>query len=148
MKNKKSNPDLRNNYHRCLNSVQVEFVGKQPEKIKRTIRLLKYWIKTNDHTLKSYAAELLVIRAWEDLGKPHPGVTEDKIIKRVFAMLKDIGTIQILWTEYYKPVNFDKPSLPYIMDPADPFHNMIDKLTGGNKVKLQRDAKRAFESFE
>ena len=43
----KCNQDLRNNYHRCLNPVQVEFVGKQPEKIKRTIRLLKYWIKTN-----------------------------------------------------------------------------------------------------
>jgi hypothetical protein len=25
---------------------------------------------------------------------------------------------------------------------------MIDKLTGGNKVRLQRDAKRAFERFE
>ena len=150
MKNKKSNPDLRNNYHRCLNPVQVEFVGKQPEKIKRTIRLLKYWIKTNkfQHILKSYAAELLVIRAWENLGKPDRRVTEDKIIKRVFAMLKDIGTIQILWTEYYNPDNFNKPSLPYIMDPADPFHNMIDKLTGGNKVRLERDAKRAFESFK
>ena len=34
------------------------------------------------------------------------------------------------------------------MDPADPFHNMIDKLTGGNKVRLERDAKRAFESFK
>jgi hypothetical protein len=52
---------------------------------------------------------LLVIRAWEDLGKPHPGVTEDKIIKKVFAMLKDIGNIRILWTEYYNPENFDKP---------------------------------------
>jgi len=59
--------------------------------------------------LKSYAAELLVIRAWEDLGKPHPSIAEDKIIKRVFAMLKDIGNIRVLWTEYYIPHNFDKP---------------------------------------
>jgi len=59
--------------------------------------------------LKSYAAELLVIRAWEHLGKPRRGVTEDEIIKRVFAMLKDIGNIRVLWTEYYNPHNFDKP---------------------------------------
>ena len=161
----KCNQDLRNNYHRCLNPVQVEFVGKQPEKIKRTIRLLKYWIKTKKHTLKSYAVELLVIRAWEDLGKPHPGVTEDKIIKRVFAMLKDIGNIRVLWTEYYNPDNFNKPSPPYIMDPADPYHNMIGKSavaywggcnqavleaagTDRDLVRLQSDAKRAFECFE
>jgi hypothetical protein len=37
--------------------------------------------------------------SWENLGKPDRRVTEDKIIKRVFAMLKDIGNIRILWTE-------------------------------------------------
>ena len=77
-------------------------------------------------------------------------------------MLKDIGNIQILWTEYYNPDNFDKPSPPFIMDPADPFHNLIGKLTFADREscnqgsvmeangidRLQSDAKRAFESFE
>ena len=59
--------------------------------------------------------------------------------------------------------NFRSP--PYIMDPADPYHNMIGKSEvaywgGSNQVvlqaagidrdlvRLQSDAKRAFESFE
>ena len=42
--------------------------------------------------------------------------------------------------------NFRSP--PYIMDPADPYHNMIANLTGGNKKRLQSGAKRAFERFE
>ena len=60
--------------------------------------------------------------------------------------------------------NFRSP--PYILDPADPFHNMIGKSTvafeGGSNEgavleaagidtdlnRLQSDAKRAFESFK
>ena len=56
--------------------------------------------------------------------------------------------------------NFRSP--PFIMDPADPFHNLIGKLTFADREscnqgsvmeangidRLQSDAKRAFESFE
>lgn len=35
-------------YNRCLRPLQIEFIGKHPEKIKRVIRLIKYWIKTKN----------------------------------------------------------------------------------------------------
>lgn len=35
-------------YNRCLRPLQIKFIGKHKEKIKRVIRLIKYWIKTND----------------------------------------------------------------------------------------------------
>ena len=59
--------------------------------------------------IKSVAVELLVIRAWEDLGKPHPSVSEESICKTVFSMLRNVAGIKIYWTEYYKPSEFVIP---------------------------------------
>lgn len=38
--------DMREYYFKCLAPLQVDFVSREDEKIKRSIRLLKYWIKT------------------------------------------------------------------------------------------------------
>lgn len=161
-------PELRDYYHKCINPVQVEFVGQQQEKVKRVIRALKYWIKTKKHELTSFAAELLVIKAYEDLGKPHPGtVSEERIMELVFQMLKNFRNIKIAWTEFYDPRMFDTPSVPYILDPTDPYHNLIRKqktvdywtnqavaleswTTQGvdpSIISLERDAERAYQSF-
>ncbi|XP_052085276.1 2'-5'-oligoadenylate synthase 1A-like [Mytilus californianus] len=152
-------------YNRCLRPLQTEFIGKHPEKIKRVIRLIKYWIKTNNHTIiKSIAVELLVIGAWEDLGKPHPGVAEEDIAKLVFDKLRNFGDIKLSWTNYYKPTDYSIPSTPYILDPVDPYNNVISQITrhycrglhvpsADREVmqqvyQLQRDAERAFRGFK
>ncbi|CAC5399174.1 OAS [Mytilus coruscus] len=152
-------------YNRCLRPLQKEFIGKHPEKIKRVIRLIKYWIKTKNHSIiKSIAVELLVIRAWEDLGKPHPGVAEEVISKLVFDKLRNFGNIRLSWTNYYIPTEYPMPSKPYILDPVDPYNNVISEITNHycqdshvppadrevmQKVsKLQSDAERAFKGFE
>ncbi|VDI01832.1 Hypothetical predicted protein [Mytilus galloprovincialis] len=152
-------------YNRCLRPLQIEFIGKHPEKIKRVIRLIKYWIKTKNHTIiKSIAVELLVIGAWEDLGKPHPGVAEEVISKMVFDKLRNFGDIKLSWTNYYKPTDYQVPPKPYILDPVDPYNNVISQITNhycrGSHVqaadrevmqqvfRLQRDAEQAFKSFE
>ncbi|XP_076103159.1 2'-5'-oligoadenylate synthase 1A-like [Mytilus galloprovincialis] len=152
-------------YNRCLRPLQTEFIGKHPEKIKRVIRLIKYWIKTNNHTIiKSIAVELLVIGAWEDLGKPHPGIPEEAIAKLVFDKLKNFGDIKLSWTDYYQPADYSVPSKPYILDPVDPYNNVISEITNhycrGSRIpdvdkavmqqvcRLTRDAERAFNSFK
>ncbi|XP_071181952.1 2'-5'-oligoadenylate synthase 1-like [Mytilus edulis] len=153
-------------YNRCLRPLQIKFIGNHKEKIKRVIRLIKYWIKTNDHTIiKSIAVELLVIRSWEDLEKPDSD-SEEKISKKVFEHLRNFGKIRVSWSTYYEPADYlhDISSKPYILDPVDPYNNVISEITnhycGGSHVpeadkavmkqvnRLQSDAERAFNSFK
>ncbi|CAC5399173.1 OAS [Mytilus coruscus] len=152
-------------YNRCLRPLQIKFIGQHEEKIKRVIRLIKYWIKTNNHTIiKSIAVELLVIGSWEDLGKPDSDVAEGKISKMVFEKLRNFGNINLSWSNYYEPTDYPIPPKPYILDPVDPYNNVISEITNHycrdeyvppadmevmKKVsKLQSDAERAFDGFE
>lgn len=59
------------------------------------------------HTIiKSIAVELLVIRSWEDLGKPDSDVEEEKISKKVFENLRNFGKIRVSWSTYYEPAGY------------------------------------------
>ncbi|CAG2255949.1 unnamed protein product [Mytilus edulis] len=119
-----------------------------------------------EHTIiKSIAVELLVIRSWEDLEKPDSD-SEEKISKKVFEHLRNFGKIHVSWSTYYKPADYlhDISSKPYILDPVDPYNNVISEITnhycGGSHVpeadkavmkqvnRLQSDAERAFNSFK
>lgn len=44
----KDNPSQRDYYAKCLAPIQVDYVKSQPEKIKRSIRLMKSWVKENE----------------------------------------------------------------------------------------------------
>ncbi|CAC5394438.1 OAS [Mytilus coruscus] len=140
----KKHENLRDYYMKCLSFLQVNFVKQQPPKVKSVIRLLKYWIKTKQHKLKSYGAELLVIKAYEDLGSPSSVREEDLTIK-VFEKLTDLKSLKVSWTKYFDPKNFNVPSAPYILDPACPYHNLIRQKSGAiddKYVYLERDAKK------
>ena len=50
-----------------------------------------------------------MIGAWEDLGKPHPGIPEEAIAKLVFDKLKNFGDIKLSWTDYYQPADYSVP---------------------------------------
>ncbi|XP_052085283.1 2'-5'-oligoadenylate synthase 1-like isoform X2 [Mytilus californianus] len=141
----KTNEELREYYFKCLAPLQVEFVSKQDEKIKRSIRLLKYWIKTRKHVLKSYAAELLVIKAYEEMGSPQVGKMKSlELMKTVFTKLSDLKSLTVSWDKYYTPSTYYLPSPPYILDPAFPFHNLTRQKSGIDEkyVHLERDAKK------
>lgn len=142
----KSNEDLREYYFKCLAPLQVSFVSQRPEKLKRSIRLLKYWIKTSNHVLKSYAAELLVIKAYEEIGSPEPGKLKTlELMTKVFQKLSDLKSLAVSWDLYYSPGNYYLPSQPFILDPAFPYHNLTRQKCGGideKYVHLERDAKR------
>ncbi|XP_076103136.1 2'-5'-oligoadenylate synthase 1A-like [Mytilus galloprovincialis] len=142
----KAREDLREYYFKCLAPLQVDFVSKEDEKIKRSIRLLKYWIKTREHVLKSYAAELLVIKAYEEMGKPPTGKMETlDLMKVVFTKLSDLENLEVSWDKYYRPSSYYKPlpSPPYILDPAFPYHNLTRQTSGTDAeyAHLERDAK-------
>ncbi|CAC5393963.1 OAS [Mytilus coruscus] len=141
----KAKEDLREYYFKCLAPLQVDFVSKEDEKIKRSIRLLKYWIKTRKHVLKSYAAELLVIKAYEEMGKPPTGKMKTlDLMKTVFTKLSDLNNLTVSWDKYYTPSSYYVPSPPYILDPAFPYHNLTRQKSGIDEkyVHLERDAKK------
>lgn len=62
------------------------------------------------HTLSSYALELLAIAVYEKFKRPAPGgITEKKIINGIFELLKDCGNIEIAWEKNYKLDDYEKP---------------------------------------
>ncbi|XP_063419371.1 2'-5'-oligoadenylate synthase 1A-like [Mytilus trossulus] len=140
----KTNENLRDYYMKCLSFLQVNFVKQQPPKVKSVIRLLKYWIKRKQHKLKSYGAELLVIKAYEDLGSPS-SIREEDLAINVFGKLTDLRSLKVSWNKYFDPKKYNVPSAPYILDPACPYHNLIRQKSGGiddKYVYLERDAKK------
>ncbi|OPL33236.1 2 3-5-oligoadenylate synthase, partial [Mytilus galloprovincialis] len=141
-----ANEDLREFYFKCLAQLQVDFVKRKDEQIKRSIRLLKYWIKTQKHVLKSYAAELLVIKAYEEMSKPTTGKIQTlNLMKAVFTKLSDLKNLKVSWDTYYTPSSYYQPDPPYILDPAFPYHNLTKQTSkgiDGKYVHLERDAKK------
>ncbi|XP_052088305.1 2'-5'-oligoadenylate synthase 1A-like [Mytilus californianus] len=98
----KAHPEQRDYLAKCVSPLQVSFVKDLPEKIKRAIRLTKYWAKTNKHKLPSYAIELLAIKTYEDFNRPEPGgITEKKIVNEIFTQLKDCKNMKIEWNTNY-----------------------------------------------
>lgn len=62
------------------------------------------------HVLKSYAAELLVIKAYEEMGSPPVGKMKTlDLMKTVFTKLSDIKNLKVSWDKYYKPSSYSLP---------------------------------------
>ncbi|XP_052085293.1 uncharacterized protein LOC127722640 [Mytilus californianus] len=126
----KANPEQRDYYAKCLSPVQVSFVKNQPEKVKRAIRVTKDWAKSNEHKLPSYAIELLAIKTYEDFNRPEPGgITEEKIVNGIFEQLKDCKNMKVEWDTNHNLDDYGRPDGPYIMDPANPYHNLFRPKT-------------------
>lgn len=126
----KLHPEYRDYYGKCLSPVQVEFVKCQPEIVKRAIRLTKYWAKTYEHKLSSYAIELLGIKTYDELKQQKPRViNEEKIAEGIFNRLRNCKNMKVEWNNYYNLGDYGRPDGPYIMDPANPYHNLFSKNT-------------------
>lgn len=105
----------------------VSFNMSYPDGTKLPVDLL---IILQFHKLPSYATELLVIKSYEDFNRPEPGgITEEKMVTAVFDSLRDCSNIKIHWNTNYNLMDHQQPSGPYIMDPANPYHNLFSQKT-------------------
>ena len=62
------------------------------------------------HKLPSYAVELLVIKVYEDYNRPEPGgITEEKLVRGAYELLKDPNNLRIEFDEHYDLDDFGRP---------------------------------------
>ncbi|KAL3868663.1 hypothetical protein ACJMK2_041441 [Sinanodonta woodiana] len=131
--------DLRLNYSASLVKLQLNFVKVLPAKVMSLIRLVKHWRKSElpsgsglGRWPTSYILELIVIRKWEDAGRP-----ERFDLKRgLHSFLKALVNycdLQVVWYQNYGRL-YTPHSPPYVIDPANPFNNVMDRCDVWDKV--------------
>ncbi|XP_041358887.1 2'-5'-oligoadenylate synthase 1A-like [Gigantopelta aegis] len=148
-----SDEDLRRYYSACLSRVQKKFVNDntQPAKVKNLIRFIKFWVKVEQVPLRSYFVELLVIYNNRQHNRKHLLTchVDFKIydhLKECLRILTNCETLKITFSDNYDYSNYGKPpfsligvfgtllgyspantnvqTVPYLLDPANPYMNV------------------------
>ncbi|XP_056016122.1 2'-5'-oligoadenylate synthase 1A-like [Ostrea edulis] len=125
-------PSLREYYSAALAPLQISFVSDVPTKVKTLIRLVKYWRKTcfEESTRRkrlpsSYLLELITIGEWEDAG----GSVNFDLMKgflHVLLAIADYKRLKHAWNTNYDPKQYTRSYSCYVMDPANPFNNVME----------------------
>lgn len=117
-------------YTLSLTKQQKMFVKRdRPETLKRLIRFVKYWKKTSiqvKNPPSSYSFELLLIDLWQQDQKPESFIIENGL-RRVMEALADYKSIKVEFFEYYYECMKQKHTEPYIIDPVNPYSNVLDE---------------------
>ncbi|XP_063405222.1 2'-5'-oligoadenylate synthase 1A-like [Mytilus trossulus] len=112
-----------------LTKTQRGFVKSEtPAQLKRLIQYVKHW-KTSMIKVKSppssYSFELLAIYLWQQDGKPQTFKIENGL-RRVMEKLADYQSIKVEFFEYYNHNMHQRHIGPHIIDPVNPFSNVLD----------------------
>lgn len=130
-------------YSAALAPLQLHFVSSQNStKLKTLIRLVKYWRKTafeESTGLKrlpsSYPLELITIGEWWDVNRP---INFDlrKGFYSVLQALANYRSLAHLWPVNYRETDVSKSllSVPYVMDPANPFNDVMTSCNCWDEV--------------
>ncbi|XP_076449878.1 2'-5'-oligoadenylate synthase 1-like isoform X1 [Babylonia areolata] len=111
-----------------LAPLQIDFVKPQTEAVKRVIRLLKLWKKENGVKIRSYTLELLTIHA----DRTTQWRNTDDLFRRVLSLLADCRSIQVAFNVNYNSAEYTRShQTPYVIDPANPFMNTLDRMNPG-----------------
>ncbi|XP_041359731.1 2'-5'-oligoadenylate synthase 1A-like [Gigantopelta aegis] len=152
-----SDEDLRRYYSACLSRVQKNFVNEntQPAKVKNLIRFIKFWVKVEQIPLRSYFIELLVIYNNRQHNRKHLATCHVDFnfydhLKECLRILTNCETLKITFSDNYDYRNYGKPpssftvvfgtllgyppvntnvqTVPYLLDPANPYMNVASSL--------------------
>lgn len=117
-------------YRASLMKQTILFVAQQPEEVKMTMRLVKWWRDQQEWSSNmTYPSdellELVVIySAWQE--QP---LDQRAAMKKVMSLLECFDELRVVWPMHYSE-NDIWPSLlnqrPLLMDPANPFVNAAD----------------------
>lgn len=112
-----------------LTKIQRSFVKSDiPAQLKRLIQYVKHW-KTTMMKVKnppsSYCFELLAIHLWQLDGKPQTFKIENGL-RRVMEKIADYQSIKVEFFEYYNYNMHQRHIGPHIIDPVNPYSNVLD----------------------
>jgi hypothetical protein len=124
-------------------SERILFVAKQPECIKKTIRLLKWW--RNQQTWRSQQARpcdfILELIAIYSAIKTKPD-NQHAAIANVMQFLSQFASLRIVWSNYYKVDAINCRMLerrPLLLDPVDATIDVVQE-TGFDSAQLMHYA--------
>ncbi|XP_070572182.1 2'-5'-oligoadenylate synthase 1-like isoform X2 [Ptychodera flava] len=144
-------------YSAALCHLQIEFIKKQPTKLKNLIRLVKYWNKTvvkpqakTTPALRypsSYPLELISIYVCEKIGDKE-SFDMAAAFKAVMQQVVDYKKIIAVWHDNYDEQMADKGmremERPILLDPANPTNNV---LSASDEKALEHVAQIAKETL-
>ncbi|KAL3868662.1 hypothetical protein ACJMK2_041440 [Sinanodonta woodiana] len=124
--------DLRPYYSASLVKLQLKFVKVLPAKVMSLIRLVKHWRKSElpsgsgvGRWPTSYILELIVIRKWEDAGRPERFDLKRGLHSFLQALV-NYRDLKVVWDQNYNRL-YTQHRPPYVIDPANPFNNVMDR---------------------
>jgi len=125
-----SGPDARKPYEASFVKERTQFVAKQPGNVKVTIRLLKWWRDQQAWSCaltrpSDYVIELIAIYAYQQCGK----LTQSQMIANCMSIFARFDQLRVMWSNYYDQKDVWSPLMmqrPLLMDPVNPFSNIVD----------------------
>jgi len=125
-----SGPDARKPFEASFVKERTQFVAKQPGNVKVTIRLLKWWRDQQAWSCaltrpSDYVIELIAIYAYQQCGK----LTQSQMIANCMSIFSRFDQLRVMWSNYYDQKDVWSPLMmqrPLLMDPVNPFSNIVD----------------------
>mmetsp|Transcript_46646 Transcript_46646/g.107770 ORF Transcript_46646/g.107770 Transcript_46646/m.107770 type:complete len:539 (+) Transcript_46646:133-1749(+) len=123
-------PVVRELYAPALMEERVLFVSRQPESVKITIRLLKWWRDQRDWSgsLARPTDDILELLSVYSAVQTRPS-NQRMAIANVMSLLCRFDELRVVWSNYYSKDDVWAPLLqqrPLLMDPVNPFVNIAD----------------------
>jgi hypothetical protein len=127
---KECDHDARKYYTTSLAKERVQFIAKQPESVKMTMRLMKWWREQQRWTdamctPSDDVIELLVVYSTFQ----SKAADQHAAVMNVMALMSQFNDLRIVWSNYYSKDDVSAPLLrqrPLLLDPTNPFVNVAD----------------------
>lgn len=126
-------PQLRRHYSPMFAKEATLFVQQQPEHVRVTMQLIKWWRGQQSWSDKVFwpsDATLEALAAYS-AAKSQPA-DQRAAVANVMALLAQFDSLEIVWSDRYSHDNVWPPLLserPLLMDPANPFVNLASPNT-------------------
>merc|ERR1719152_352761 len=123
-------PNSRKPFEASFCPERTQFVAKQPGNVKVTIRLLKWWRDQQQWSCalmrpSDYLIELIAIYAYQQCGK----LSQSQMIANCISIFARFDQLRVMWSNYYDQKDVWSPLMSSgrcIMDPVNPFSNIVD----------------------
>mmetsp|Transcript_100224 Transcript_100224/g.261268 ORF Transcript_100224/g.261268 Transcript_100224/m.261268 type:complete len:608 (+) Transcript_100224:118-1941(+) len=127
---KLNSPHTRRLYSASFVEERVQFVARQPDAVKVTIRLLKWWRDQQEWSSRFTHPpdEVLEVLAAYSAAQTKPA-DQRSAVANVMSLFSRFDELRVVWSDLYTKDDVWKPLLkqrPLLMDPVNPYSNIAD----------------------
>lgn len=127
---KLNSPHTRRLFSSSFVEERVQFVARQPDTVKVTIRLLKWWRDQQEWSSKFTHPpdEVLEVLAAYSAAQTKPA-DQRTAVANVMSLFSRFEELRVVWSDLYTKDDVWKPLLkqrPLLMDPVNPYANIAD----------------------